>query len=70
MSHEHYRRFRIVTKAILPADLDARKYGGTDVKDPDAVVRWVTDPENYNRIKRLIVIDVPVKEFRQNKLSV
>ena len=47
-------------KALLPPDLDARKYGGTDVEDFDAVVNWVINPENYNRIKRLIVIDIPV----------
>ena len=46
-------------KALLPADLDARKYGGNDVKDLQAVVNWVKNPTNYNRIKRLIVIDVP-----------
>ena len=35
-------------KALLPADLDARKYGGKDVKDFQAVVNWVKNDANYN----------------------
>ena len=45
--------------ALLPADLDARKYGGKDITDFQAVAKWVKDSTNYDRIKRLIVIDVP-----------
>ena len=46
-------------KALLPADLDARKYGGSDVKDLQAVVNWVKNDTNYDRITKIIVIDVP-----------
>ena len=56
-------------KALLPADLDARKYGGKDVKDFQAVVNWVKNDANYNRIKRLIVIDVPVDATDPNSAA-
>ena len=55
-------------KALLPADLDARKYGGSDVKDLQAVVKWVKNDTNYARITKIIVIDVPVDATDPNSV--
>ncbi len=41
-------------KAMLPAGLDARDYGGTTATDVDAVVAWVTNAANYVRIMTII----------------
>jgi hypothetical protein len=47
-------------KSLLPAGLDARKYGGVNVSDLDAVVQWVTNSTNYARIMGLITVSNPV----------
>ena len=43
----------------LPAGLDATQYGGTDPQDYQAVVNWVVNPANYERIMSIIVITNP-----------
>jgi hypothetical protein len=45
--------------AALPAGLDATEYGGADSSDYQAVVAWVTNPANYQRIMSIIVITDP-----------
>jgi peptidoglycan hydrolase-like protein with peptidoglycan-binding domain len=46
-------------KANLPAGLDARAYGGATPTDYDAVVQWVVDAGNFNRISSIIVLTNP-----------
>jgi Neuraminidase-like domain/FHA domain len=45
--------------AALPAGLDATQYGGSDPSDYQAVVAWVTNPANYQRILSIIVVTDP-----------
>ncbi len=45
--------------AGLPSGLDATQYGGTSPTDYQAVVNWVTSPQNYQRIMSVIVISDP-----------
>jgi Neuraminidase-like domain/FHA domain/Salmonella virulence plasmid 28.1kDa A protein len=45
--------------AALPAGLDAMEYGGNDPGDYQAVVAWVTNPANYQRIMSIITIANP-----------
>jgi hypothetical protein len=45
--------------AALPAGLDATQYGGAYLSDYQAVVNWVTNPTNYQRIMSIIVITNP-----------
>ena len=45
--------------ADLPAGLDATQYGGATPTDYQAVVNWVTDPQNYQHIMSIIVITDP-----------
>jgi hypothetical protein len=45
--------------ATLPAGLDATQYGGASPTDYQAVVNWITDPANYQRIMSIIVITDP-----------
>ncbi len=49
-------------KAALPVGLDARQYGGSSPTDLDAVVRWVTNAQNYARIMRIVTITDPTGE--------
>lgn len=42
--------------AGLPAGLDATQYGGSSPTDYQAVVNWVTEPDNYQRIMSIITI--------------
>ena len=45
--------------AALPAGLNATQYGGASPTDYQAVVDWVTDAQNYQRIMSIIVITNP-----------
>lgn len=42
--------------AGLPADLDARAYGGSYPTDYNAVVQWVINPANFTRIMSIITL--------------
>ena len=47
-------------KALLPAGLDARQYGGATASELNAVVTWATDSTNYAHTMALITISNPV----------
>jgi ABC toxin N-terminal region/Neuraminidase-like domain/FHA domain/PA14 domain len=43
----------------LPAGLDATQYSGASPTDYQAVVNWIINPQNYQRIMSIIVISDP-----------
>ena len=46
-------------KAALPAGLDATAYGGSYAADYDAVVQWVLNSANFNRIASIVTLADP-----------
>jgi peptidoglycan hydrolase-like protein with peptidoglycan-binding domain len=54
-----------IFKGLLPAGIDARAYGGQNPGDLDAIVAWVTNQTNYDRLMAIIAYTNPanVQDF-------